>query len=312
MRAVLSVVVPVFNEEKCLAKFHGRLLKVLNGLGLAAEVLYVDDGSSDDSSMLLDQMLQNDNRVKVIHLSRNFGHQIAVSAGLDASTGDAVVVIDADLQDPPELIPSLLEVWRSGVDVVHAVRTERKGESAFKRISAHVFYRLIRRLTEFSIQVDTGDFRLIDREVVDVINSMPERYRFIRGMVSWAGYRQDSVTYVRDERFAGETKYPLRKMLRLALDAVTGFSYIPLQLASLFGFIISTLAAIAIPAVILLRWAGVPGIGGQTTVLIAILLFSGIQLLFLGILGEYLGRTYIEMKRRPLYVIKKPRVLNRE
>lgn len=264
----------------------------------------MDDGSLDTSSELLDRIVSNDSRVRLVSLSRNFGHQIAVSAGLDASEGNVIVVLDADLQDPPELIPSLIAKWEAGADVVHAVRETRLGESLYKKTTSHLFYRLIRRMTDLNMQVDAGDFRLMDRAVADALRSMPETFRFIRGMVAWIGFRQESVPYVRDERFAGVTKYPNRAMLRLALTAITSFSFIPLEIASAIGIIISGLTVIAIPIVITLRLLGVGGLGGQTTVLIAILLFGGFQMMFLGVIGEYLGRLYIEAKRRPLYIVK--------
>lgn len=302
----LSVVVPVFNEEECIGEFHRRLSAALGSIGTTFEILYVDDGSRDASPHLLDELEAEHPAVFAIHLSRNFGHQIAVSAGMDAARGRATVVIDADLQDPPELIPSLVDRWRAGVDVVHAVRDERKGETRFKLVTARLFYRMIRRWTDLDLQVDAGDFRLMDRAVVDAIGEMPERFRFIRGMVAWVGFRQESVGYTRDERFAGSSKYPLRSMARLAMTAITSYSFAPLQLAAVIGFFISGVVTVAVPLVIVLRLVGVRGLGGQTTVLIAILFFGGLQLAFMGVLGEYLGRLYIEAKQRPLYILRKP------
>jgi dolichol-phosphate mannosyltransferase len=303
----LSLVVGVYNEEECISELHRRLIATLGVLRATAEIIYVDDGSVDASPEMLDRLEEADDRVHVIHLSRNFGHQIAITAGMEASLGQAVVVLDADLQDPPEVIPSLVEAWRAGSDVVHAVRAERKGESAFKRHTASLFYKLIRRWTDLEIQIDAGDFRLMDRAVVEAICAMPERFRFVRGMVAWVGFRQESVVYTRDERFAGTSKYPVRSMLRLAVTALTSFSFVPLQFASIIGFAISILAAISIPVIIILRVLGVHNLGGQTAVLIAILFFGGVQLTFLGILGEYMGRSYIEAKRRPLYVVRRAR-----
>lgn len=299
----LSVVVPVFNEQDCLAEFHRRTTAVLDGLGMPAEIVYVNDGSADRSAEMLRELADRDARVRVLRFSRNFGHQIAVSAGLDASRGAAVVVIDSDLQDPPEVIVDLVERWRSGVDVVHAVRKERPGESRFKRATAALFYRLVRRWTDLKIQVDAGDFRLMDRVAVDAICQMPERFRFIRGMAAWVGFNQGTVEYVRHERFAGSTKYPLSKMVHLALTAITSFSFAPLQIASIAGFVLSAITVAAVPVVVLLRILGVGGLGGQTTVLIAVLFLGGIQLVVLGILGEYVGRIYMEVKGRPVYVI---------
>jgi polyisoprenyl-phosphate glycosyltransferase len=302
----LSVVVPVYNEAECIAEFHRRLGAVLDGLDVESEILYVDDGSQDASVDILGRIEGSDPRVDLVRLSRNFGHQVAVSAGLDLSRGAAVVVIDADLQDPPELISELVARWKDGVEVVNAVRTERKGESAFKLATARWFYRLIRRWTDLDLQVDAGDFRLMDRVVVDALCDMPERYRFIRGMVAWVGFRQEAVGYQRDERYAGTSKYPLRSMLRLALTAITSFSFVPLQIGAFIGFLIAAFALVAVPVVIVLRLLGERGLGGQTTVLIAILFFGGLQLAFLGVLGEYLGRLYIEAKQRPLYVLRNP------
>ena len=302
---MLSIVVPVFNEAGCLAEFARRTFAMLSTLAMDAEILFVDDGSSDQSLMMLEQLTAQDSRVRVLSFSRNFGHQIAVTAGLHHARGDAVVIIDSDLQDPPEVIPQLVESWRSGGQVVAAVRTERRGESRFKQATATWFYRLIRRWSKLDIELNAGDFRLLDRKAVDAINAMPESFRFVRGMTAWVGFDQRSVTYVRDPRFAGETKYPLKKMVTLASTAITSFSFVPLQLAALFGLIVSSLSILAVPVVIGLRIGGVKGLGGQTTVLIAVLFFGGVQLSFLGLIGEYVGRMSIEIKRRPLYVIAK-------
>jgi dolichol-phosphate mannosyltransferase len=299
----LTVVVPVFDEQESLPEFHRRLSAVLDGLALTSEVLFVDDGSSDGSHDVLAGFRRDDPRVRVISLSRNFGHQIAVSAGLDEARGEAVVVIDSDLQDPPELIPTLVDKWREGYEVVHAVRTARRGETRFKRWTASAFYRLIRSWTDLNIQLDAGDFRLMGRQAVDALRSMPEQFRFVRGMTAWVGFEQTGVPYERDSRYAGDSKYPLRRMVRLAMTAITSFSFVPLQLASVFGFIVSGLAAIAVPIVVALRLLGAEGLGGQTTVLLAVLFFGGVQLLFLGVLGEYLGRISVEVKRRPLYFV---------
>ena len=299
----LTVVVPVFNEQESLPEFHRRLSDVLDGLPFPSEILFVDDGSRDGSRSLLTAMRRDDPRVQMISLSRNFGHQIAVSAGLDEARGEAVVVIDSDLQDPPELIPELVGKWREGFEVVHAVRTARHGETRFKRWTASAFYRLIRSWTDLNIQLDAGDFRLMGRQAVDALRSMPEQFRFVRGMTAWVGFEQTGVPYERDSRYAGDSKYPLRRMVRLAMTAITSFSFVPLQLASVFGFIVSGLAAIAVPIVVALRLLGAEGLGGQTTVLLAVLFFGGVQLLFLGVLGEYLGRISVEVKRRPLYFV---------
>jgi dolichol-phosphate mannosyltransferase len=250
------------------------------------------------------ELAREDERVRPVIFARNFGHQIAITAGLDFCRGDAVVIMDADLQDPPEVIPELVAKWREGYEVVHAVRVQREGETAFKKITASIFYRLINRITDVDIPLDTGDFRLLDRKAADTLRSMRERHRFPRGMAAWVGYRQIGVRYKRDARTAGETKYPFRKMLRLAINAITGFSYFPLQIATYLGFFCAGLSALAIPVVIVLRLAGNEAFFGQATTLIAVLFLGGVQLISLGILGEYLGRIYDEAKERPLYIVR--------
>jgi dolichol-phosphate mannosyltransferase len=298
---LLSVVAPVYNEEATIQEFYGRVCAALEGVPF--ELVLVDDGSSDGSPIALDHMAAKDPRVRVIYLSRNFGHQTALTAGLDHARGDAVVMLDADLQDPPELIVRMLDHWRAGCDVVYAVREEREGESRFKLATASWFYRLFDKLAQVELQHNSGDFRLLDRRALDALLSMRERNRFLRGMTVWVGYRQAAVPYRRDPRYAGETKYTLSKMLRFSLDAISSFSHRPLQLATLLGFMISTLAFIAIPIVVVLRILGsyLPGFGAIT---IAVLLLGGIQLIAIGIIGEYVGRIYDEVKDRPLYLVK--------
>lgn len=299
----VSVVVPVFNEEGCLREFHSRMTTVLAANCRRSEIVYVDDGSSDQSPQILGEFHASSSNVVVLTLSRNFGHQTAITAGMDRATGDAVVVIDSDLQDPPEVVADLIREWRAGADVVHAIRGERHGETRFKLWTASVFYRLIRRLTELDIQLDAGDFRLMDRKVVNAVSTMRERHRFVRGMVAWSGFRQVGVSYTRQERFAGTTKYPLKRMVRLAMNAITSFSFLPLQIASLVGFVTFALALLLLPVVLVLRLAGSPFFGGQTTVLLFVLLLGGLQMCFLGIIGEYLGRVVEESKGRPLYIV---------
>jgi dolichol-phosphate mannosyltransferase len=299
-----SVVAPIFNEVDSLPELHRRVKEVMGSLDEGWELILVDDGSTDGSSDRIRHLGMTDPQVRAVIFARNFGHQIAVTAGLDYSRGDAVIIIDADLQDPPEIIPDLIAKWRKGYEVVYAVRRERRGEGWFKRATASLFYRLIYQITDVDIPVDTGDFRLIDRKVVDALNSMRERHRFLRGMSSWVGFRQIGVQYDRDPRFAGETKYNLRKMVDFALNAVTGFSYFPLQLATFFGFASAVVSALAIPIVIVLRLMGNQAFFGQATTLIAVLFLGGVQLISLGILGEYLGRLYDEAKGRPLYVVR--------
>jgi dolichol-phosphate mannosyltransferase len=250
------------------------------------------------------ELHSRDSRVKVVSFARNFGHQVAITAGADYARGDAVVVMDADLQDPPEAIPELLARWREGYEVVYAVRSERKGETWFKEFTAKLFYRIIYRITDIDIPRDTGDFRLMDRKVVDALKTMREKHRFMRGLSVWVGFRQTGVQYVRAERYAGETKYPLRKMLKFALDGITSFSYLPLQLATYVGFVVAGLAVLGIIATIILRLSGSQAFYGQATTLVSVLFLGGVQLISLGIIGEYLGRIYDEVKGRPLYIVR--------
>jgi dolichol-phosphate mannosyltransferase len=268
------------------------------------ELVLVDDGSSDGSTERILQLAKEDKHVRPVIFARNFGHQVAITAGWDYARGEAVIIIDADLQDPPEVIPELIAKWREGFEVVYAVRAEREGESWFKKMSASLFYRIVFRITDVKIPVDTGDFRLMDRKVVDVLKTMREKYRFPRGMSAWVGFRQVGVPYKRAMRFAGVTKYPFKKMLKLALNAITGFSYFPLQLATYFGFASAGVAIIAIPVVAIMRMTGSQFFGGQATTLISVLFLGGVQLISLGVLGEYLGRIYDEVKGRPLYIVR--------
>ena len=298
-----SVVVPAYNEEQIVDELYRRVRSVMDGLGEPWELVLVNDGSSDGT---LDRMLalrEKDGRVKVINFARNFGHQIAVTAGMDYALGDAVIIMDADLQDPPEVIPKLIEKWKEGYQVVYAVRAKRLGESWFKLITARLFYRLIYRITDVDIPLDTGDFRLMDRRVVDALKTMREHGRFIRGMTSWVGFRQTGVEYVRQERFAGKTKYPLRKMLRLAMDAITGFSFFPLQIAIYASLILAGVAILAIPVVVALRLSGQEALEGQATTLIVLLLLNSFQLMFFFILGQYVARIYDDVRGRPLYIV---------
>ena len=302
-RPVYSIVAPVRNEEALVTEFYRRVVAALEPLGEPFEIVLVNDGSTDRSPEILRQLHVADQRVKVINFSKNFGHQIAITAGIDYARGQAVVVIDSDLQDPPELILRLIEKWEQGFQVVYAVRAEREGETAFKRATASFFYQLIRRITNVDIPADAGDFRLMDRKVVDALKQMREQKRFMRGLSAWVGFEQTGVNYKRDARKAGETKYPLRKMIRLALDGITAFSYLPLQLATFLGFIIAALSLPALIAVIILRLAGSQAFFGQASTLVAVLFLGGIQLISLGIIGEYVGRIYDEVKRRPLYIV---------
>jgi polyisoprenyl-phosphate glycosyltransferase len=299
---LLSVVAPVFNEEETITEFHGRVVAALEGIDF--ELILVDDGSQDGTPVRLEDLARQDSRVGVVSLSRNFGHQAALTAGLDHARGDAVVMMDADLQDPPELIPEMLDSWREGSDVVYAVRRERVGESRAKLLTARWFYRLFGRLAQIDLAPNAGDYRLLDRQALDALKSMRERARFLRGMSVWVGFSQSAVLYDRDARFAGETKYTPTRMIRFSFDAISSFSHVPLQAATVLGFIFSLVAFIAIPVAIAFRIAGefVPGI---TTVLLVVLLLGGIQLITVGIIGEYLGRVYDEVKRRPIYVVRR-------
>ncbi len=302
-RPVISVVAPVFNEEPILHELYHRLRETMDGIGEPWELVFVNDGSRDGSYAIMRELHDQDPRVRVVNFSRNFGHQIAITAGADYAQGDAVVIIDADLQDPPSLIADMVARWRQGYEVVYAVRAKRHGETWFKLFTAHFFYRLIRGITGVNIPVDTGDFRLLDRKAAEALKSMREHHRFMRGMSSWVGYRQTGIEYVRAERFAGETKYPLKKMIRFALDGITSFSYLPLQLATYAGFIIAAISVLGILVTVALRLSGSQAFYGQATTLVMVLFLGGIQLISLGIIGEYLGRIYDEVKKRPLYIV---------
>jgi len=302
-RPLYSVVAPVYNEEETLPAFYERLIAVMEALGEPYEIVLVNDGSRDGSYRAMRALRERDPRVVVIDFSRNFGHQIAISAGLDHARGDAVVIIDSDLQDPPEVIAELAARWRAGAEVVYAQRRSRVGETRFKLLTAAAFYRLIGRLTSVDIPRDTGDFRLLDRKVVQALVAMREHHRFMRGLSVWVGFRQEAVPYDRAERYAGETKYPLSKMVRFSLDAITSFSHVPLQMATSVGFAFAAISLVAILVAAVLRLFNV-AIQGQTTTLIVVLLLGGIQLIFLGVLGEYLGRIYDEVRARPLYIAR--------
>jgi polyisoprenyl-phosphate glycosyltransferase len=298
---LLSVVAPVYNEEATLAEFYERVCTALDGFPF--ELVLVDDGSKDGTAAVLERLAAADPRVHVVFLSRNFGHQTAITAGLDHATGDAIVMIDADLQDPPELIVQMLDSWHAGCDVVYAVREERAGESRFKLATARWFYRVFDWLASVDLRHNSGDFRLLDRRALDALLSMRERNRFLRGMTVWVGFTQAAVPYHRDPRYAGETKFTLSRMLTFSLDAITSFSQRPLQLATLLGFAISTLAFLAIPLIVFLKIIG-SYLPGFSTITITVLLLGGIQLITIGIIGEYVGRIYDEVKGRPLYLVR--------
>lgn len=305
-KELISVVAPVYNEEVVLDALYERVKAVLDGAGEEWELVLVNDGSRDNSAEVIARLHERDPRVKGISFSRNFGFQIAATAGLDFARGEAVILTDADLQDPPEVYPAMLAQWRAGYDVVYGVRASREGETWFKLATAKLFYRIIHRITSINIPIDTGDFRLMDRRVISALRGMNERNRFLRGMIPWIGFRQIGVEYHREARYAGEAKFTsLKKMLPFALDAITSFSYFPLQLATIMGFITAALSVIAILAVILIRLlAPHEPLLGQATTLVVVLFLGSVQLISLGIIGEYLGRIYDEVKGRPLYLIQ--------
>jgi polyisoprenyl-phosphate glycosyltransferase len=301
---LLSVVAPVYDEEQLIEQFVARAIAAVAGHPF--ELVLVNDGSHDRTPEILDRIADADPRVRVVHLSRNFGHQAALTAGLEHARGDVVAMIDADLQDPPELIAEMVARWSEGFDVVYAVREHREGETAFKLATASWFYKLFDKLAQVDLEPNSGDFRLLDRRALDALLSMTERSRFLRGMTVWVGFSQTAVSYKRDARHAGETKYTVRRMLKFSLDAIASFSHVPLQLATYAGLLSAGVAFVAIPVVIALHFAGsyLPGFGSLT---IAILLLGGIQLIALGVIGEYVGRIYDEVKHRPLYIVREER-----
>ena len=302
---LISIITPIFNESKIIPELYRRVKEVMDSTGQTWELIMVDDGSTDGSADLVSQLGAQDKCIRPVIFARNFGHQLAVTAGLDYSRGKAVVIMDADLQDPPEVVPELLAKWQEGYEVVYAVRAHREGETAFKLLTASLFYRLIARMTDVNIPMDTGDFRLLDRKVVNVLNKMRERHRFLRGMSVWVGFKQTGVEYNRAARYAGETKYPFKKMFKFAWDAITSFSYLPLQVATYLGFISAGLSILAIPVVAIMRMTGSQSaFAGQATTLVAVLFLGGVQLISLGILGEYVGRLYDEARGRPLYIVR--------
>jgi dolichol-phosphate mannosyltransferase len=306
--SLISVVVPLYDEEgnvvELLARISAVLERVVRERGDDYEIIAVDDGSRDRTLTALREAQAGQPRLVIISLSRNFGHQIAATAGLDAARGDAVILIDGDLQDPPELIEAFLGKWREGYDVVYATRRSRKGEGFFKVWTARAFYRIMRRLTKVSIPLDTGDYRLMDRRVIDALAQTRERHRFLRGLVSWVGFKQIGIEYERDVRFSGSTKYPLSKMMRFAFDGIASFSEIPLRFATYFGFVVSAFAFVYTAVVVALKFAGLNE-PGYTSTMVAILFLGGVQLIGIGILGEYVGRIYDQVKGRPLYLISR-------
>lgn len=304
---LVSVVVPVFNESEVIDEFYARATTALSALEDADyELVFVDDGSSDDSFERLDALCKNDERVVVVKFSRNFGHQVAITAGTDHTRGDCVVVIDADLQDPPEVIAQMVDKWREGYEVVYGRRTRRAGETLQKRITATIFYRMLASITRIEIPTDVGDFRLLSRRAADEVCNMREKDRYVRGLVAWVGLKQTAVEYARDARFAGETKYPFKKMLKFAFDGITSFSTLPLKLASWLGYATSLLGFLYLASVFVQKLLGVT-VQGWATMMVAVLFLGGVQLLCLGIIGEYIGRIFTEIKPRPMYIVDEVR-----
>ncbi len=303
-KILCSVVIPVYNEELVILETYKRLKSVMDSLKETYELIFVNDGSRDKSASILEEICEGDQNVKLVDFSRNFGHQMASTAGMDYSSGETIVLIDADLQDPPEIIPRMLEKWREGFDVVYGVRLKRKGETFFKKFTSKAFYRLLNSMTEVEIPLDTGDFRLVGRKVCDALKTTNERSRYLRGLISWMGFRQIGLEYERDKRFAGKTKYPLKKMFKFAFDGISSFSYKPLKLATYFGSFVSILSFIYLLVVIYKGLFTNSTVTGWASTLAVSLFFNGIVLIILGIMGEYIGRIFDEVKGRPLYIIR--------
>ncbi|MGN4426591.1 glycosyltransferase family 2 protein [Bacillus cereus group sp. MYBK30-1] len=304
MEKLISVVVPMYFEEEVAQECYNRLKSVMLQNNINYEFVFVNDGSTDRTMEILSEIAVNDHRTKIVNFSRNFGHQTAVTAGIDCAKGDAIVIIDADLQDPPEVIPELIAKWEEGYEVVYAKRKQRKGETWFKLLTAKYFYKFLNYMSDIDIPKDTGDFRIIDRKVADVFNKMTERNRFIRGMMSWVGFRQTYVEYERDERFAGETKYPLKKMIKFASDGIIAFSTKPLRIVMSLGLLSVLISIIVLLYTITVKIIGTGTQTGWASIMVAITFFSGIQLLGLGIVGQYIARIYDESKNRPIYIVK--------
>jgi polyisoprenyl-phosphate glycosyltransferase len=304
-RGVLyTIIIPVYNEEAVIQETYRRLTRVMESIAEPYELLFVNDGSCDQTGAIISALASADEHIRLLDFSRNFGHQIAITAGMDHARGDAIVIIDGDLQDPPELIPEMIGKWREGYEVVYARRSARKGETFFKKWSAALFYRLLGKLAEIDIPRDTGDFRLIDRKVCDTLCDIREKNRFVRGLVSWVGFRQTAIEYVREERYAGKTKYPLKKMLHFSMDGITSFSYKPLKLATYIGLCVST-ASLVFLLISLGQILFTSTASAVWSALIAsLMLLNGVVLIFLGVLGEYIGRIYDEAKNRPLYILR--------
>jgi glycosyltransferase involved in cell wall biosynthesis len=302
-RPVLSLVLPIYNEQDVIPELHKRLQQFLAKLGMTAEVLFVDDGSRDRSLELLRGVAAGEPRYRILSFARNFGHQTAITAGVDYARGHAVVVMDADLQDPPEVVLEMVFKWRQGFDVVYGRRRKREGETWFKLVTARVFYRLFAAMIPIEVPLDTGDFRLMSRSVVVALRQLRESHRFVRGMVAWVGFKQTEVLYDRPGRFAGETKYPLRKMVRFALDGITSFSILPLRFATYVGMVTIVASLGVVVWALVAKYVQHHVVEGWTGIMIVVAVFASVQLLMVGILGEYVGRIYEEVKRRPLYLV---------
>jgi len=304
----ISIIIPIYNEEANIALLFERLRQVVKQLNVETEFIFINDGSVDKSIILIRELSGKNPDIRFIDFSRNFGHQVAVTAGLDHCTGKAVVIIDADLQDPPELIIDLYKKWKEGFEVVYAKRKTREGENFLKRFTAKLFYRTLKKITSINIPVDTGDFRLIDRKVVDVLRSMPEQQKFLRGQISWIGFRQTYVEYDRDARHGGKTGYTYKKMIRLALDGITSFSNLPLKFATFTGFIVSGLAFIMILYALYSRFISKDYVPGWTSLMLAVLFIGGVQLISIGIIGEYISRLSANIRKRPLYIVSETNI----
>lgn len=298
-----SIIIPVYNEEKVIKEAYKQITKVLAETGKQSEIIFIDDGSSDNTQNLLKNIAKNNEKIKLLILSRNFGQQAAISAGLEKASGKAIIYMDADLQDPPKVILEMIKKWKDGYDVVYGKRIERKGENIIKKLSASIFYRLLKKMAGYDFPVDVGEFRLIDRKVAEALKKFREKNRYVRGLISWLGFRQTEVEYIRDERAAGETKYTTAKMIKLSLDAITSFTYAPLKLAMYFGFFISGISFIYLLVVLYQGLFTKSTVAGWASITAINLFFNGIVLIILGIYGEYIGRIYEEAKDRPLYIV---------
>jgi len=299
-----SIIVPLYNEEEVIGESYKRIKAVMEETKEVYEVIFINDGSRDQTEHLAKEICSKDPNIKLINFSRNFGHQPAITAGMRESSGEAIIIIDADLQDPPSVMLKMIEKWKEGYDVVYGKRIKRSGETFFKKMTAKMYYRLLTRITDVKIPVDVGDFRLIDRSVCNALNDLPERNRYVRGLVSWVGYKQTFVEFEREERFSGETKYPLRKMIKLAVDGITGFSNKPLKLASTLGYIVSCFGFVYLIVILIQKLFTDTTIQGWTSIIGLLLILNGVTLIMLGVLGEYVGRIYDEIKARPVYIIK--------